>query len=214
MVAMSLWGLLALIAKVINMELDFGSALSNIEQSIQGLIVFDESELKTIKRALFEIEDNLDEVLPQLIDKKHTYLFSNMSRENAKNIIGSFIEYFMFLPKKMSDNVHIDTLAPDDPGSVKEMSKFTFSGAIRAAVKKEGFSKIQEKYVFGEALRESNYILQALFQRIPGIKYVFVNAPGYISVAGTRDSLTPSTAKQENNLRQSTILKDRDDITR
>jgi len=75
-------------------------------------------------------------------------------------------------------------------------------------------SKIQEKYVFGEALRESNYILQALFQRIPGIKYVFVNAPGYISVAGTRDSLTPSTAKQKNNLRQSTIQKDANDMVR
>jgi len=34
MVAMSLWGLLALIAKVINMELDFGSALYNIEQYV------------------------------------------------------------------------------------------------------------------------------------------------------------------------------------
>ena len=214
MVAMSLWGLLALIAKVINMELDFGSALGNIEQSIQGLIVFDESKLNTIKRALSEMKDNLDEVLPQLINKEHTYLFSKIDYRDTKIIIKSFIKYFENLPGDMFDIVHIDTLAPDDPGSVKEMSKFTFSGAIRAAVKKEGFSKIQEKYVFGEALRESNYILQALFQRIPGIKYVFVNAPGYISVAGTRHSLTPSTAKQENNLRQSTILKDRDDITR
>ena len=211
---MSLWGLLALIAKVINMELDFGSALYNIEQSIQGLIVFDESKQDEVYDQLSYMYRHLDEVLPQLIDKKHTYLFSKMSRENAENIIGSFIEYFENLPGKMSRNVHLDTLAPDDPGSVKEMSKFTFSGAIRAAVKKEGFSEVQEKYVFGETLSESNYILQALFQRIPGIKYVFVNAPGYISVAGTRDSLTPSTAKQENNLRQSTILKGVEDMAR
>ena len=197
-----------------NTNLEHGSALGNIEQSIQGLIVFDESKKDEIYDQLSYMYRHLDEVLPQLIDKKHTYLFSKMSREDAKNIIRSFIEYFEKLPEKMLDNVHLDTLAPDDPGSVKEMSKFTFSGAIRAAVKKEGFSEVQEKYVLGEALRESNYILQALFQHIPGIKYVFVNAPGYISAAGTRDSLTPSTAKQENNLKQSTILKGVEDMAR
>ena len=197
-----------------NTNLEHGSALYNIEQSIQGLIVFDESELKTIKRALSEMKDNLDEVLPQLIDKEHTYLFSKMDYNDVKIIIRSFIEYFENLPGKMFDIVHLDTLAPDKPRNTKSAGKFKDFDFLHNIAAEMEISKIQEKYVFGETLSESNYILQALFQHIPGIKYVFVNAPGYISAAGTRDSLTPSTARQENNLRQNTILKDRDDITR
>jgi len=197
-----------------NTSLRHGSALGNIEQSIQGLIVFDESKKDEIVQSLFYLKKHLDEVLPQLIDKEHTYLFSKMSREDAKIIIGSFIKYFMFLPDEELEYLHLDTLAPDDPRDARSAGKFKDFDFLHNIVAKMEISKIQEKYVFGEALRESNYILQALFQRIPGIKYVFVNAPGYISAAGTRDSLTPSTAKQENNLRQSTILKDRDDIIR
>ena len=197
-----------------NTNLEHGSALGNIEQSIQGLIVFDESKKDEIYDQLSYMYRHLDEVLPQLIDKKHTYLFSKMSRENAENIIGSFIKYFRDLPEDMPRNVHLDTLAPDKPRDTKSAGKFKDFDFLHNIVAKMEISKIQEKYVFGEALRESNYILQALFQRIPGIKYVFVNAPGYISVAGTRDSLTPSTAKQENNLRQSTIQKDANDMVR
>jgi len=119
-----------------------------------------------------------------------------------------------FLPDEELKYLHLDTLAPDDPRDTRSAGKFKDFDFLHNIVAKMEISKIQEKYVFGEALRESNYILQALFQRIPGIKYVFVNAPGYISVAGTRDSLTPSTAKQKNNLRQSTIQKDANDMVR
>jgi len=119
-----------------------------------------------------------------------------------------------FLPDEELKYLHLDTLAPDDPRDARSAGKFKDFDFLHNIVAKMEISKIQEKYVFGEALRESNYILQALFQRIHGIKYVFVNAPGYISVAGTRDSLTPSTAKQKNNLRQSTIQKDANDMVR
>ena len=197
-----------------NTNLEHGSALGNIEQSIQGLFVFDESKKDEIYDQLSYMYRHLDEVLPQLIDKEHTYLFSKIDYRNTKIIIRSFIEYFKNLPEKMSDNVQLDTLAPDDPRDARSAGKFKDFDFLHNIVAKMEISKIQEKYVFGEALRESNYILQALFQRIPGIKYVFVNAPGYISVAGTRDSLTPSTARQENNLRQSTIQKDANDMVR
>jgi len=197
-----------------NADIKSGSALGNIEQSIQGLFVFDESKKDEIYDQLSYMYRHLDEVLPQLIDKEHTYLFSKMDYNDVKIIIGSFIKYFMFLPDEELEYLHLDTLAPDKPRNTKSAGKFKDFDFLHNIAAEMEISKIQEKYVFGETLSESNYILQALFQRIPGIKYVFVNAPGYISAAGTRDSLTPSTARQENNLRQSTILKDRDDITR
>jgi len=173
-----------------------GSALSNITQCACTLFAIKESEIKQIKYKLLDIGDELDELLPQLIDKHNTPVLSQMSYQDAYNIIKTFLTYLRELPDSAKHNLNTDSLAPDNPCKAEEAMGYQYGGLFNIISSIAGDNTAQAKFIVGEAFKEATYIIRELCKDIDSVIDVEMSDPVYITSKSFVDSLIPATKKE------------------
>lgn len=173
-----------------------GSALSNITQCACTLFAIKESEIKQIKYKLLDIGDDLDELLPRLIDKHNTPVLSQMSHQNNKKLIISLLTYFSTLYTLTTESLNTNSLAPDNPREAEEAMGYQYGGLFNIISSIAGDNTAQAKFIVGEVFKEATYIIRELCKDIDSVIDVEMSDPVYITFKSFVDSLIPATKKE------------------
>ena len=173
-----------------------GSVLSNITQCACTLFAIKESEIKQIKYKLLDIGDDLDELLPRLIDKHNTPVLSQMSHQDNKKLIISLLTYFSTLYTYTTESLDTDSLALDNPRKAEEAMGYQYGGLFNIISSIAGDNTAQAKFIVGEVFKEATYIIRELCKDIDSVIDVEMSAPVYITFKSFVDSLIPATKKE------------------
>jgi len=187
-----------------------GSALSNITQCACTLFAIKESEIKQIKYKLLDIGDDLDELLPRLIDKHNTPVLSQMSHQDNKKLIISLLTYFSTLYTYTTESLNTDSLAPDNPRKAEEAMGYQYGGLFNIISSIAGDNTAQAKFIVGEVFKEATYIIRELCKDIDSVIDVEMSAPVYITFKSFVDSLIPATIKQYKQLESALISQEQE----
>lgn len=172
-------------------------ALIYIKRHLDGL----PPKLRQIEHELIDISDELNGLLPQLIDKHNTPLLFQMSHQNIHTLITSFLTYFGGLPSFAKDSFDINSLTPDEPHSVGAFLRFAYDGLLEYLATIVGKDDAQEKFVVGELFRELTYVIRALTKDVDGIVDLVLLDPQAVSPIFYTDSLIPTTTEQYKQLK-------------